>query len=191
MHCYANDGSDPVDMILDDGSSVMDLLTKVQDKFDNDEIYVLEVDGDLVPEAFADTILTNTLVVDGMHVTFSSLRAKPAVHDYMNMEDDSEEDAEYAGDEQVLEGPAEDAVGAVTVVLPGGFSTSQVAIRNNVTKLRDVVLSARILNMSAMNESQAQTLVYTVNDVESNLDDTLSIGDVIRMSARKAGDKGK
>ena len=192
VHCCANDGSDPVDMILDDGSSVMDLLTKVQDKFDNDEIYVFEVDGDQVPEAFADTILTNTLVVDGMHVTFSSLRAKPVVHDYMSMEDDSEEDAEEAaGDEQVLEGPAEDTVGAVTVVLPGGFSTSQVAIRNNVTKLRDVVLSARILNMSAMNESQAQSLVYTVNDVESNLDDTLSIGDVIRMSARKAGDKGK
>lgn len=191
VHCCANDGSDPVDMILDEGSSVMDLLSEVQDKFDNDEIYVVDVDGDLVPEAFADTILTNTLVVDGMHVTFSSLRAKPVVHDYMNMEDDSEEDAEYAGDEQVLEGPAEDTVGAVTVVLPGGFSTSQVAIRNNVTKLRDVVLSARILNMSAMNESQAQTLVYTVNDVESNLDDTLSIGDVIRMSARKAGDKGK
>ena len=192
VHCCANDGSDPVDMILDDGSSVMDLLTKVQDKFDNDEIYVFEVDGDQVPEAFADTILTNTLVVDGMHVTFSSLRAKPVVHDYMSMEDDSEEDAEEAaGDEQVLEGPAEDTVGAVTVVLPGGFSTSQVAIRNNVTKLHDVVLSARILNMSAMNESQAQSLVYTVNDVESNLDDTLSIGDVIRMSARKAGDKGK
>lgn len=191
VHCCANDGSDPVDMILDDGSSVMDLLIEVQDKFENDEIYVLEVDGDLVPEAFADTILTNTLVVDGMHVTFSSLRAKPIVHDYMNMEDDSEEDAEEtAGDEQVLEGPAEDTVGAVTVVLPGGFSTSQVAIRNNVTKLRDVVLSARILNMSAMNESQAQTLVYTVNDVESTLDDKLSIGDVIRMSARKAGDKG-
>ena len=192
VHCCANDGSDPVDMILDDGSSVMDLLSEVQDKFDNDEIYVVDVDGDLVPEAFADTILTNTLVVDGMHVTFSSLRAKPVVHGYMNMEDDSEEDAEEAaGDEQVLEGPAEDTVGAVTVVLPGGFSTSQVAIRNNVTKLRDVVLSARILNMSAMNESQAQTLVYTVNDVESNLDDTLNIGDVIRMSARKAGDKGK
>lgn len=195
VHCCANDGSDPVDMILDDGSSVMDLLIEVQDKFDNDEIYVVDVDGDLVPEAFADTILTNTLVVDGMNVTFSSLRAKPVVHDYMNMEDDSEEDAEddaeAAGDEQVLEGPAEDTVGAVTVVLPGGFSTSQVAIRNNVTKLRDVVLSARILNMSAMNESQAQTLVYTVNDVESNLDDTLNIGDVIRMSARKAGDKGK
>lgn len=192
VHCCANNGSDPVDMVVDDGSSVMDLLTEVQDKFDNDEIYVVEVDGDLVPEAFADTILTNTLVVDGMNVTFSSLRAKPVVHDYMNMEDDSEEDAEEAaGDEQVLEGPAEDTVGAVTVVLPGGFSTSQVAIRNNVTKLRDVVLSARILNMSAMNESQAQTLVYTVNDVESNLDDTLSIGDVIRMSARKAGDKGK
>ena len=192
VHCCANDGSDPVDMILDDGSSVMDLLTEVQDKFDNDEIYVVDVDGDLVPEAFADTILTNTLVVDGMNVTFSSLRAKPVVHDYMSMEDDSEEDAEEAaGDEQVLEGPAEDTVGAVTVVLPGGFSTSQVAIRNNVTKLRDVVLSARILNMSAMNESQAQSLVYTVNDVESNLDDTLSIGDVIRMSARKAGDKGK
>lgn len=192
VHCCANDGSDPVDMVVDDGSSVMDLLIEVQDKFDNDEIYVLEVDGDLVPEAFADTILTNTLVVDGMHVTFSSLRAKPVVHGYMNMEDDSEEDAEEAaGDEQVLEGPAEDTVGAVTVVLPGGFSTSQVAIRNNVTKLRDVVLSARILNMSAMNESQAQTLVYTVNDVESNLDDTLNIGDVIRMSARKAGDKGK
>ena len=192
VHCCANNGSDPVDMVVDDGSSVMDLLIEVQDKFDNDEIYVLEVDGDLVPEAFADTILTNTLVVDGMHVTFSSLRAKPVVHDYMNMEDDSEDDAEEAaGDEQVLEGPAEDTVGAVTVVLPGGFSTSQVAIRNNVTKLRDVVLSARILNMSAMNESQAQTLVYTVNDVESNLDDTLSIGDVIRMSARKAGDKGK
>lgn len=191
VHCCANDGSDPVDMILDDGSSVMDLLTEVQDKFENDEIYVVDVDGDLVPEAFADTILTNTLVVEGMNVTFSSLRAKPVAHDYMDMEDDSEEDAEYAGDEQVLEGPAEDTVGAVTVVLPGGFSTSQVAIRNNVTKLRDVVLSARILNMSAMNESQAQTLVYTVNDVESNLDDTLSIGDVIRMSARKAGDKGK
>lgn len=192
VHCCANDGSDPVDMILDEGSSVMALLIEVQDKFDNDEIYVVEVDGDQVPEAFADTILTNTLVVDGMNVTFSSLRAKPVVHDYMNMEDDSEEDAEeYAGDEQVLEGPAEDTVGAVTVVLPGGFSTSQVAIRNNVTKLRDVVLSARILNMSAMNESQAQTLVYTVNDVESNLDDTLSIDDVIRMSARKAGDKGK
>lgn len=192
VHCCANDGSDPVDMVVDDGSSVMDLLIEVQDKFENDEIYVVEVDGDLVPEAFADTILTNTLVVDGMNVTFSSLRAKPVVHDYMNMEDDSEEDAEdAAGDEQVLEGPAEDTVGAVTVVLPGGFSTSQVAIRNNVTKLRDVVLSARILNMSAMNESQAQTLVYTVNDVESNLDDTLSIGDVIRMSARKAGDKGK
>lgn len=192
VHCFANDGSDPVDMILDDGSSVMDLLIEVQDKFENDEIYVLEVDGDLVPEAFADTILTNTLVVGGMNVTFSSLRAKPVVHGYMNMEDDSEEDAEEAaGDEQVLEGPANDTVGAVTVVLPGGFSTSQVAIRNNVTKLRDVVLSARILNMSAMNESQAQTLVYTVNDVESNLDDALSIGDVIRMSARKAGDKGK
>lgn len=191
VHCCANNGSDPVDMVVDDGSSVMDLLIEVQDKFDNDEIYVVEVDGDQVPEAFADTILTNTLVVAGMNVTFSSLRAKPVVHDYMNMEDDSEEDAEYAGDEQVLEGPAEDTVGAVTVVLPGGFSTSQVAIRNNVTKLRDVVLSARILNMSAMNESQAQTLVYTVNDVESNLDDTLSIGDVIRMSARKAGDKGK
>lgn len=195
VHCCANDGSDPVDMILDDGSSVMDLLTKVQDKFENAEIYVFDVDGDLVPEAFADTILTNTLVVDGMHVTFSSLREMPVVHGYMNMEDESEEDeeedSEYAGDEQVLEGPAEDTVGAVTVVLPGGFSTSQVAIRNNVTKLRDVVLSARILNMSAMNESQAQTLVYTVNDVESNLDDTLSIGDVIRMSARKAGDKGK
>lgn len=192
VHCCANDGSDPVDMVVDDGSSVMDLLIEVQDKFDNDEIYVVDVDGDLVPEAFADTILTNTLVVDGMNVTFSSLRAKPVAHDYMDMEDDSEEDAEeYAGDEQVLEGPAEDTVGAVTVVLPGGFSTSQVAIRNNVTKLRDVVLSARILNMSAMNESQAQTLVYTVNDVESNLDDTLSIGDVIRMSARKAGDKGK
>lgn len=192
VHCCANDGSDPVDMVVDDGSSVMDLLIEVQDKFDNDEIYIFEVDGDLVPEAFADTILTNTLVVDGMNVTFSSLRAKPVAHDYMDMEDDSEEDAEeYAGDEQVLEGPAEDTVGAVTVVLPGGFSTSQVAIRNNVTKLRDVVLSARILNMSAMNESQAQTLVYTVNDVESNLDDTLSIGDVIRMSARKAGDKGK
>lgn len=192
VHCCANDGSDPVDMILDDGSSVMDLLVEVQDKFDNDEIYVFEVDGEQVPEAFADTILTNTLVVDGMNVTFSSLREKPVVHAYMNMEDDSEEDAEEAaGDEQVLEGPAEDTVGAVTVVLPGGFSTSQVAIRNNVTKLRDVVLSARILNMSAMNESQAQTLVYTVNDVESNLDDTLSIGDVIRMSARKAGDKGK
>lgn len=191
VHCCANDGSDPVDMILDDGSSVMDLLIEVQDKFENDEIYVLEVDGDLVPEAFADTILTNTLVVNGMNVTFSSLRAKPVVHGYMNMEDDSEEDAESECAEQVLEGPAEDAVGAVTVVLPGGFSTSQVAIRNNVTKLRDVVLSARILNMSAMNESQAQTLVYTVNDVESNLDDTLSIGDVIRMSARKAGDKGK
>lgn len=192
VHCCANDGSDPVDMVVDDGSSVMDLLIKVQDKFDNDEIYVVDVAGDLVPEAFADTILTNTLVVDGMNVTFSSLRAMPVVHDYMDMEDDSEEDAEEAaGDEQVLEGPAEDTVGAVTVVLPGGFSTSQVAIRNNVTKLRDVVLSARILNMSAMNESQAQTLVYTVNDVESNLDDTLSIGDVIRMSARKAGDKGK
>lgn len=198
VHCYADDDeddSDPVDMCLDDGSSVMDLLTKVQDKFDNDEIYIVDVDGDQVPEAFADTILTNTLVVDGMRVTFSSLREKPVAHDYMNMEDDSEEDAEddaeYAGDEQVLEGPAEDTVGAVTVVLPGGFSTSQVAIRNNVTKLRDVVLSARILNMSAMNESQAQSLVYTVNDVESNLEDTLSIGDVIRMSARKAGDKGK
>lgn len=201
VHCCANDGSDPVDMILDDGSSVMDLLTKVQDKFENAEIYVFDVDGDLVPEAFADTILTNTLVVDGMHVTFSSLREMPVVHGYMNMEDESEEDegdaeyAEYAGNEQVLEGPAEDTVedtvGAVTVVLPGGFSTSQVAIRNNVTKLRDVVLSARILNMSAMNESQAQTLVYTVNDVESTLDDKLSIGDVIRMSARKAGDKGK
>ncbi len=192
VHCCANDGSDPVDMVVDDGSSVMDLLIEVQDKFDNDEIYVVDVDGDLVPEAFADTILTNTLVVDGMNVTFSSLRAKPVVHGYMNMEDDNEEDAEEAaGDEQVLEGPAEDTVGAVTVVLPGGFSTSQVAIRNNVTKLRDVVLSARILNMSAMNESQAQTLVYTVNDVESNLDDTLNIGDVIRMSARKAGDKGK
>ena len=191
VRCYANDGSDPVDMCLDDGSSVMDLLTKVQDKFENDEIYIVDVDGDQVPEAFADTILTNTLVVDGMRVTFSSLRSMPVVHDYMNMEDDSEEDDEYAGDEQVLEGPAEDTVGAVTVVLPGGFSTSQVAIRNNVTKLRDVVLSARILNMSAMNESQAQSLVYTVNDVESNLDDTLSIGDVIRMSARKAGDKGK
>ena len=190
VHCCANDGSDPVDMILDEGSSVMDLLTKVQDKFENAEIYVFDVDGDLVPEAFADTILTNTLVVDGMHVTFSSLREMPVVHGYMNMEDE-EEDSEYAGDEQVLEGPAEDTVGAVTVVLPGGFSTSQVAIRNNVTKLRDVVLSARILNMSAMNESQAQTLVYTVNDVESNLDDTLNIGDVIRMSARKAGDKGK
>ena len=188
VHCCANDGSDPVDMVVDDGSSVMDLLIEVQDKFENDEIYVVDVDGDLVPEAFADTILTNTLVVAGMNVTFSSLRGKPVVHDYMNMEDDSEEDA---GDEQVLEGPAEDTVGAVTVVLPGGFSTSQVAIRNNVTKLRDVVLSSRILNMSAMNESQAQTLVYTVNDVESNLDDTLSIGDVIRMSARKAGDKGK
>ena len=191
VHCCADDGSDPVDMVVDDGSSVMDLLIEVQDKFDNDEIYVVDVDGDLVPEAFADTILTNTLVVAGMNVTFSSLRAKPVAHDYMDMEDDSEEDAEYAGDEQVLEGPAEDTVGAVTVVLPGGFSTSQVAIRNNMTKLRDVVLSARILNMSAMNESQAQTLVYTVNDVESNLDDTLSIGDVIRMSARKAGDKGK
>lgn len=192
VHCCANDGSDPVDMVVDDGSSVMDLLIEVQDKFENDEIYAVGVDGDLVPEAFADTILTNTLVVAGMNVTFSSLRAKPVAHDYMNMEDDSEEDAEEAaGDEQVLEGPAEDTVGAVTVVLPGGFSTSQVAIRNNVTKLRDVVLSARILNMSAMNESQAQTLVYTVNDVESNLDDTLSIGDVIRMSARKAGDKGK
>lgn len=191
VHCCANDGSDPVDMILDDGSSVMDLLTKVQDKFENAEIYVFEVDGDQVPEAFADTILTNTLVVDGMHVTFSSLREMPVVHGYMNMEDDSEDDAEYADDERVLEGPADDTVGAVTVVLPGGFSTSQVAIRNNVTKLRDVVLSARILNMSAMNESQAQTLVYTVNDVESSLDDALSIGDVIRMSARKAGDKGK
>lgn len=188
VHCCADDGSNPVDMVVDDGSSVMDLLIEVQDMFENDEIYVVDVDGDLVPEAFADTILTNTLVVDGMNVTFSSLRAKPVAHDYMDMEDDSEEDA---GDEQVLEGPAEDTVGAVTVVLPGGFSTSQVAIRNNVTKLRDVVLSARILNMSAMNESQAQTLVYTVNDVESNLDDTLSIGDVIRMSARKAGDKGK
>lgn len=191
VHCSAADGSDPVDMILDDGSSVMDLLTKVQDKFENAEIYVSEVDGDLIPEAFADIILNDTLVVDGMKVTFSSLRAKTVVHGYMNMEDDSEEDAEYADDERVLEGPADDTVGAVTVVLPGGFSTSQVAIRNNVTKLRDVVLSARILNMSAMNESQAQTLVYTVNDVESSLDDALSIGDVIRMSARKAGDKGK
>lgn len=191
VHCYADADNDPVDMSLDEGSSVMDLLIEVQDKFENDEIYVIDVDGDEVPEAFADTILTNTLVVDGMNVTFSSLRAKPVIQGYMNMEDESEEDAEYEGDEQVLEGPADDTVGAVTVVLPGGFSTSQVAIRNNVTKLRDVVLSARILNMSAMNESQAQSLVYTVNDVESSLDETLNIGDVIRMSARKAGDKGK
>lgn len=195
VHCYSNDDSDPVDMILDEGSSVMDLLVKVQDRFYNDGIYVVDLDGDEVPDAFADTILTNTLVVDGMNVTFSSLSEKDVTHDYINMEDASEEDteadAEYEGDEQVLEGPADDTVGAVTVVLPGGFSTSQVAIRNNVTKLRDVVLSARILNMSAMNESQAQTLVYTVNDVESDLDDTLNIGDVIRMSARKAGDKGR
>lgn len=191
VHCYANNDSDPVDMVVDDGSSVMDLLTEVQDKFDNDEIYVVDVDGYAVPEAFADTILTNTRTVDGMRVTFSSLSEKPVEHDHMNIEDDSEEDTESECAEQVLEGPADDTVGAVTVVLPGGFSTTQVAIRNNVTKLRDVVLSARILNMSAMNESQAQSLVYTVNDVETSLDDTLSIGDVIRMSARKAGDKGK
>ena len=80
--------------------------------------------------------------------------------------------------------------GSVTVVLPGGFNKIKIAISNGKTNVNDVVMSTKVWDALAMNSTQVASLVFHVNDVEVSLEDSLEDGDVISISARKAGSKG-
>lgn len=77
----------------------------------------------------------------------------------------------------------------ITVVLPGGLSRIDYDIEEGTT-IRDVVTSMRILAVTGLNQNQAESMRYTVNDVVVQLDDTLDYGDELAMYTREAGVKG-
>lgn len=86
------------------------------------------------------------------------------------------------------------AVGQATVgpvmVSQGGTSPIKILVTSGQTTLKDVVMSAKVLNTFAMTEQQMAGMKFSVNDVCSQLDTILRAGDTVVVEARKAGTDG-
>lgn len=86
------------------------------------------------------------------------------------------------------------AVGQATVgpvmVSQGGTSPIKILVTSGQTTLKDVVMSAKVLNTFAMTEQHMAKMLFSVNDVRSNLDVVLRAGDTVVVEAPKCGTDG-
>ena len=90
-------------------------------------------------------------------------------------------------DTEVLTGPAIGTMGSAKIMSTGGWTEVEVSIVNGVTKLKDVVVTNKVLNKFAMTDEQALSLVPSINDNPASMNDVLHTGDIVILSARKAG----
>ena len=189
MKSYACCPGDTLQTFLDNLSATL-----------QEEVTARKYNGKFIPSAFYVAVLKHTVMNDGDVVVLADSEEK-------NDQDEYEEDAFDGYDVECAEAEdrIEDAndehdcdhekavgstVGSVTVVLPGGFNKIKIAISNGSTHVNDVVMSSKVWDALAMNTAQIASLIFHVNDVEVSLEDSLEDGDVISISARKAGSKG-
>lgn len=111
-------------------------------------------------------------------------------NDYDYQDEDKQEDTEVEEGTEVLTGPATGAMGSAKIMSTGGWTEVEVSIVNGVTKLKDVVVTNKVLNKFAMTDEQALSLVPSINDNPATMNDVLHTGDIVILSARKAGEKG-
>lgn len=162
---------------------------------------IVAVNGDTIPEglndrqlsallaAYDDEVETITLAGDSLSDILSNTEAEGEAEG----EDDELLDADgvepVAAPVQANTSPV-GAFGSVTVTQAIGTPTINVGIRNKVTTVGDILRSDKVLAKFAMSADQLCSLSVAVNDVSAGLNDKLAIGDVIKVSPRKAGDKG-
>lgn len=111
-------------------------------------------------------------------------------NDYDYQDEDKQEDTEVEEDAEVLTGPAIGTMGSAKIMSTGGWTEVEVSIVNGVTKLKDVVVTNKVLNKFAMTDEQALSLVPSINDNPATMNDVLHTGDIVILAARKAGEKG-
>lgn len=162
----------------------------------NMPLVVSSYNGKEIPSDFYSAVIHSIVMHKDDEIVIYSPEEK-AVNDgaHVSEEHEIDEVGDEAVDDEREEQEAEDshehfAAGSVTVVLPGGFNKIKIAISNGKTNVNDVVMSTKVWDALAMNSTQVTSLVFHVNDVEVSLEDSLEDGDVISISARKAGSKG-
>lgn len=164
-----------------------------------EDVKVKKLNGHYIPSAFYDAVLKSTYMKNGdsIHLWDPEDECEDESADQQGYDNDmdngevsedcGEEEHEETCDHERTSGKA---FGAVTVVLPGGFNKIKIAISDGETNVNDVVMSTKVWDALAMNSAQVASLVFHVNDVEVSLEDSLEDGDVLSISARKAGSKG-
>ena len=162
----------------------------------NMPLVVSSYNGKEIPSDFYSAVIHSIVMHKDDEIVIYSPEEK-AVNDEAHVSEEHEIDevGDEAVNEEREEQEAEDShehftAGSVTVVLPGGFNKIKIAISNGKTNVNDVVMSTKVWDALAMNSTQVASLVFHVNDVEVSLEDSLEDGDVISISARKAGSKG-
>ena len=111
-------------------------------------------------------------------------------NDYDYQDEDKQEDTKVEDGTEVLTGPATGTMGSAKIMSTGGWTEVEVSIVNGVTKLKDVVVTNKVLNKFAMTDEQALSLVPSINDNPATMNDVLHTGDIVILAARKAGEKG-
>lgn len=113
------------------------------------------------------------------------IEEEPATAD----DDDDAVPADGVGAAQNIPAVGQATVGPV-MVSQGGTSPIKILVTSGQTTLKDVVMSAKVLNTFAMTEQHMAKMLFSVNDVRSNLDVVLRAGDTVVVEAPKCGTDG-
>lgn len=115
--------------------------------------------------------------------------AAPVEEEPATADDDDAVPADGVGAAQNIPAVGQATVGPV-MVSQGGTSPIKILVTSGQTTLKDVVMSAKVLNTFAMTEQQMARMKFSVNDVVSQLDVVLRAGDTVVVEAPKCGTDG-
>lgn len=168
-----NDGVE-YDILSDNEVTYKEVLEAGQDEGLYDEFPVITViDGAEIPDVIYSTVLSG-------EATDGSIIEVDCAFNIQNSVDE----------EDTAQAPARGTIGQVKVFIQGSSQNKLMNIVSGVTTMSEVVFSDKILNLGALTREQAESLVYSINGVQSPVNAVLNAGDEISMEARRAGDKG-
>lgn len=163
---------------VDEVYSYQDLLDMLrEDEIIEEDSAIVKINDVEIPDVLYNAVVTGNAEEDAV-VEIDTVFLVPEEEDNDVDEDDG------------ANAPARGTLGQVKVFIQGSCQHKDMNIVSGVTLLSDVVFSDKILNMGAMTRTQAESLIYSINGVQSSVNSVLNAGDEISMEARKAGQKG-
>ena len=159
--------------------------TSLADDIDNVDGVDFSEAADNMIDLIMESPISNINRIEFQYFQF----AAPVEEEPAPADDDDAVPADGVGAAQNIPAVGQATVGPV-MVSQGGTSPIKILVTSGQTTLKDVVMSAKVLNTFAMTEQHMAKMLFSVNDVRSNLDVVLRAGDTVVVEAPKCGTDG-
>lgn len=172
------------DAVLENFGENVDGIALIDDIENVDGVDFSEAADNMI-DIILESPISNINRVEFFNLEF----AAPVEEEPAPADDDDAVPADGVGAAQNIPAVGQATVGPV-MVSQGGTSPIKILVTSGQTTLKDVVMSAKVLNTFAMTEQHMAKMLFSVNDVRSNLDVVLRAGDTVVVEAPKCGTDG-